>query len=59
MRTKNEVTTAMSGHNNDSNMDTKFMNTRKGSLGMVMKLLGAAFLILQSSLFVSARPQYP
>ena len=48
-----ELTTAVSGLNNNSTMDNKYFNTRKRSLNMMMKLLVAAFFILPASLFVS------
>lgn len=48
-----ELTTALSGHNNDSTMATKFINTRKGSLRMVLNVLGVALFILHAPLFVS------
>ena len=48
-----ELTTAISGHNNDSTMATIFINRGKGSLRLVMKVLGMALIILQSAIFVS------
>ena len=53
---KNKVfAAAMSGHNNNNNstMDNTYLNIRKRSLKMTMKLLGAAFFILHSSFFIS------
>ena len=48
-----ELTTAISGHNNDSTMATIFINRGKGSLRLVMKVLGMALIILHSAIFVS------
>ena len=49
-----EFTTAhVSGLKNISTMNTTFYNTRKRSMNMMVKLLGAAFFILHSSFFIS------
>lgn len=48
-----ELTTAISGHNNDSTMATKMINRGMGSLKAMMKLLLMALILLPSSIFVS------
>ena len=50
---KEELTTSVGRNSNLANMKPRKKNVWEGSLGMTMRLLGAAFLILHSLFFIS------